>query len=108
MRGVTKFDSVQLSELFVLTADKMRLSPAIIEKDFWVCWMLDYLFGRSPWTRQLAFKGGTSLCVPLSVCVSRCIDSSRDSAGKRSLGGVDACGKSYGQALRGRLVSAAL
>ena len=61
MRGVAKSNSVQLSELFVLTADKMKLSPAIIEKDFWVCWMLDYLFKRSPWTRQLAFKGGTSL-----------------------------------------------
>ena len=46
MRGVAKFDSVQLSELFVLTADKMKLSPAIIEKDFWVCWMLDYLVTR--------------------------------------------------------------
>lgn len=42
MRGVAKFNSVQLSELFVLTSDKMKLSPAIIEKDFWVCWMLDY------------------------------------------------------------------
>ena len=48
MRGVAKSNSVQLSELFVLTADKMKLSPAIIEKDFWVCWMLDYLFFHSP------------------------------------------------------------
>jgi len=39
----------------------MRLVPAIVEKDFWVVWMLDYLFSRSPWRRRLAFKGGTSL-----------------------------------------------
>lgn len=34
---------------------------AIVEKDFWVCVMLDYLFTRSPWKTRLAFKGGTSL-----------------------------------------------
>lgn len=28
-------------------ADKKRLSKAIIEKDFWVCWTLDYLFIQS-------------------------------------------------------------
>ena len=61
MRDVARMTRRELEEMFALTADKMKLSPAIIEKDFWVCWMLDYLFGRSPWTRQLAFKGGTSL-----------------------------------------------
>ena len=61
MRNVARLSRRELEELFTLTADKMKLSPAIAEKDFWVCWMLDYLFGRSPWTRQLAFKGGTSL-----------------------------------------------
>ena len=39
----------------------MKLAPAIVEKDFWVCWMLDYLFTDSPWKGHLAFKGGTSL-----------------------------------------------
>jgi len=39
----------------------MRIHPAITEKDFWVCWMLDYLFSESPWKDHLAFKGGTSL-----------------------------------------------
>lgn len=40
---------------------KMGLPDAIIEKDFWVCWMLDYLFHRSVWKDKIAFKGGTSL-----------------------------------------------
>ena len=61
MREVARLTKGELDELFTLTANKMKLSPAIVEKDFWVCWMLDYLFGRSPWKRQLAFKGGTSL-----------------------------------------------
>lgn len=37
------------------------LSKAIIEKDLWVCTVLDYLFTKSPWRDYLAFKGGTSL-----------------------------------------------
>lgn len=37
------------------------LSKAIIEKDLWVCTVLDYLFTKSPWRGYLAFKGGTSL-----------------------------------------------
>ena len=36
-------------------------SKAIIEKDLWVCVVLDYLFSKSPWRDGLAFKGGTSL-----------------------------------------------
>ena len=32
-------------------ADKMGLNDAIVEKDFWVCFTLDYLFHRSPWKR---------------------------------------------------------
>ena len=39
----------------------MGISEAVIEKDFWVCYMLDYLFHRCAWKDNLAFKGGTSL-----------------------------------------------
>lgn len=39
----------------------MGIPPAIIEKDFWVCLLLDYLFSRSEWKTKLVFKGGTSL-----------------------------------------------
>ncbi|MCL2105937.1 MAG: nucleotidyl transferase AbiEii/AbiGii toxin family protein [Oscillospiraceae bacterium] len=48
-------------DLFTNTASKMGMTIAIIEKDFWVCWTLDYLFNRCPWKKHLAFKGGTSL-----------------------------------------------
>lgn len=43
------------------TAAKCGVSEGIVEKDFWVCWTLDYLFHACPWTEHLAFKGGTSL-----------------------------------------------
>ncbi len=38
-----------------------RDREAIIGKDFWVCYMLDYLFHRSARKENLAFKGGTGL-----------------------------------------------
>jgi hypothetical protein len=37
------------------------LPEAIIEKDFWVCWMLKQLFSIDTLTGRLLFKGGTSL-----------------------------------------------
>ncbi|MEX1042710.1 MAG: nucleotidyl transferase AbiEii/AbiGii toxin family protein [Pirellulaceae bacterium] len=36
------------------------LSPVILEKDFWVCWLLSIIF-KSEFAGDLVFKGGTSL-----------------------------------------------
>lgn len=41
-------------------AIRRGLSPVILEKDFWVCWLLGLLFG-SEFESSLVFKGGTSL-----------------------------------------------
>lgn len=41
-------------------AIQRNVSPVIMEKDFWVCWLLGILFG-SEFARHLVFKGGTSL-----------------------------------------------
>lgn len=46
---------------FVQTAERMRLSPQIVEKDFWVCWTLKELFALPDIGSTLIFKGGTSL-----------------------------------------------
>jgi hypothetical protein len=46
---------------FVQTAERLRLSPPIVEKDFWVCWTLQALFGLPSLGATLIFKGGTSL-----------------------------------------------
>lgn len=50
----------QRLELITQTSAKMDMSPAAIEKDFWVCWMLRRLF-QSPLKDSIIFKGGTSL-----------------------------------------------
>ena len=47
--------------LFLNTAEKLRMHPAIVEKDFWVCFMLDHLFNKSEFSKLFVFKGGTSL-----------------------------------------------
>jgi hypothetical protein len=41
-------------------AARRNLSPVILEKDFWVSWLLGILF-ESPLAGSLVFKGGTSL-----------------------------------------------
>lgn len=45
---------------FEQAAARRNLSPVILEKDFWVCWLLGILFG-SKFAGALVFKGGTSL-----------------------------------------------
>jgi hypothetical protein len=41
-------------------AHRRNVSPVILEKDFWVCWLLGILF-ESQFAGSLVFKGGTSL-----------------------------------------------
>ena len=61
MIGIAGSDINDRRILFTNTGDKKGLHPAIIEKDFWVCYVLDYPFHRSEWKNALVFKGGTSL-----------------------------------------------
>ena len=61
MRKIACLSDDDRRELFRNTADKMGLNDAIVEKDFWVCFTLDYLFHRCPWKDSITFKGGTSL-----------------------------------------------
>ena len=61
MRSIARISPLERAELFKNTAYKMGLPEAITEKDFWVCYTLDYLFHRSEWKNNLSFKGGTSL-----------------------------------------------
>jgi len=49
------------NELFSATAARKSMTPAIVEKDFWVCWTLGKLFQDAGLAPLLMFKGGTSL-----------------------------------------------
>jgi hypothetical protein len=53
-------DAREQSQIYRALAPQMARSPVVLEKDVWVCWLLQALFtmpGRLP----MAFKGGTSL-----------------------------------------------
>ena len=56
----TSLPTEEQREYFVECGNRSGLAPVIIEKDFWVCWMLGLLF-RSSFADHVVFKGGTSL-----------------------------------------------
>ncbi|UZK64446.1 nucleotidyl transferase AbiEii/AbiGii toxin family protein [Mycoplasma mycoides subsp. capri] len=52
------------SELRVLisnAADIRDWPREVVEKDYWVSFLLDYIFSESKWSNSFTFKGGTSL-----------------------------------------------
>lgn len=61
METVARLSPDQRRELFAETAARKGMTPAIAEKDFWVCWTLGRLFAHPELSRLLMFKGGTSL-----------------------------------------------
>lgn len=61
MYKIAKLPIEERNILFQNSAMKAGINAALIEKDFWVCLTLDYLFHKSPWKDKLIFKGGTSL-----------------------------------------------
>lgn len=46
---------------FEVAAADLNVMPQLIEKDFWVCWILKILFSLPESGGHLTFKGGTSL-----------------------------------------------
>ena len=62
MITIANLNHTEREVLFGNAADKAGINnPAIVEKDFWVCFTLDYLFHHSLWPKSFIFKGGTSL-----------------------------------------------
>ncbi len=61
MDEVANLRASRRQELFHATATNRGLNPAIVEKDFWVCWVLKQLFADPQLKTRLVLKGGTSL-----------------------------------------------
>lgn len=61
MDAVARSTAEDRAVLFRETASRMGLPPALVEKDFWVCWTLQQLFGFADLKGRILFKGGTSL-----------------------------------------------
>lgn len=61
MYKLAKLKDNERELIFRNTASRMKVNEAIIEKDFWVVLVLDYLFNKSKFKKSFTFKGGTSL-----------------------------------------------
>ena len=55
-----KLSATDQNEIIYSLSPQIGLTPQVIEKDIWVCWVLDKLFSM-PNALPMAFKGGTSL-----------------------------------------------
>ncbi len=68
MNRVAALPDRDRNELFALTAERLGMgAPAVVEKDFWVCWTLKHLFEHPEISKLLLFKGGTSLSKVFSL-----------------------------------------
>ena len=63
MDGIAQAPQQERAELFRRSASVLHpvRSPSIIEKDFWVCWVLRRIYEVMQFRPQMIFKGGTSL-----------------------------------------------
>src|SRR5450631_3862870 len=61
---MNRIASMSLTErrvVFTEAAERLHIHTVIVEKDFWVCWILGRFFERPEWYEALVFKGGTAL-----------------------------------------------
>lgn len=61
MDRIARADASERRLVFEAAAVRLGTTPAIVEKDFWVCYTLEHLFHRCGLSDVLTFKGGTSL-----------------------------------------------
>ena len=67
MDQVARLEPQDRSDLFRAAAESRGLTAGIIEKDFWVCWMLRRIYTLTQLPAQIHFKGGTSLAKVFGV-----------------------------------------
>jgi len=61
MDRVVTWQPAERADLLREAAALKGMVPEIVEKDLWVCWVLDRLFADPGLAKKLLFKGGTSL-----------------------------------------------
>jgi hypothetical protein len=61
LNKIAQLAAVTRAEIFAETANRRGLPEALVEKDFWVCWMLAQIFSIEQLKTGVLFKGGTSL-----------------------------------------------
>ena len=61
MDKVVRWSNEERETLFLEVARRTGFNPAVVEKDFWVVWVLGLLFSSAALSSKILFKGGTSL-----------------------------------------------
>lgn len=61
MNRVAGESARERAALFRAAAARRQTTPAVVEKDFWLCWTLGRLFADTAAEPSFLFKGGTSL-----------------------------------------------
>jgi len=61
MNKIALLPSKDREAIFRETAIERRMSPVVVEKDFWVCYILSLLFSCPDISNNIIFKGGTCL-----------------------------------------------
>jgi hypothetical protein len=61
MDKFASLDAKDKRAYFDVAAANLNIMPQLVEKDFWVCWILKILFSLPEIGTHLTFKGGTSL-----------------------------------------------
>ena len=56
-----KISKTDLEQVIRNASHKLGVHESILEKDYWVCFTLNYLFSSCKWNEAFTFKGGTSL-----------------------------------------------
>jgi len=61
LEKIANINDKERNAIFLETASIKQIPASMIEKDFWVCWVLNRLFLDEQLQKILCFKGGTSL-----------------------------------------------
>ncbi len=61
MYDIASLDDNSLRQTFLNAANRLGIRTEIVEKDFWVSILIDYLFTKSKYKDMFILKGGTSL-----------------------------------------------
>ncbi len=72
MNKIARMEPAQRAELFAETANRLDMPEALIEKDFWVCWVLKQFFSIKQFSGRFLFKGGNR-CHPDSDAAIGCL-----------------------------------
>src|SRR5437667_10368274 len=67
MNGFARLPIADRAAVIGDAATRLSVLPDIVEKDFWVTWLLERLFESSALGPALVFKGGTSLAKVFGV-----------------------------------------